>query len=122
MHFHSPFTVVDVLWTLTFAAHLVLLVVLIGRDRMGRFPFFTASIALVAFRLLTSKLLFGRLSQLAMIEMVIINALIGVVLGLLVLVELSRKAFRGVNRVAWVTGALAVMALGAVVLKFWGAW
>jgi hypothetical protein len=123
MHFHFPFTVTDILWTLTFAAHLVLLVVLIGRDRYKAFPFFSASIALVAFRLLTSKLLLGRLPQMAMVEFVIVTAVAGVALGLLVLLELARKAFsRRVRRPSWIVGALIVIAIGAVVLKFWGAW
>ena len=122
MHFHFPFTMVDVLWTLTFAAHLVLLVVLLGRDRARRFPFFTASIALVAFRLLSSKLLFGRLPQMTMVELIIITAVIGVILGLLVLVELSRKAFKGIRRPAWINGAMGAIIIGAVVVKFWGAW
>jgi hypothetical protein len=122
MHLNSSLTIPDVLWTLTFAAHLVLLVVLLGKERAGRFPLFTASIALVAFRLLTTKLLFGRMAQMTMVEFVIITAVVGVVLGLLVLLELSRKAFSGVKRATWVTGALIVMAIGAVVLKFWGIW
>jgi hypothetical protein len=122
MHLHFPFAIPDVLWTLTFAAHLVLLVVLLGRDRAGRFPLFTASIALVAFRLLTTKLLFGRLPQMTMVEIVIVTAVVGVVLGLLVLLELARKAFGGVKRIYWVAGALVVMAIGAVVLEFWGKW
>jgi hypothetical protein len=122
MHFHFPFSAVDVFWTLTFAAHLVLLVVLLGRDRAGRFPFFTASVVLVALRLLISKLLFGRLPQMTTVEIVIITAVIGVVLGLLVLLELARKAFGRAKRTTWLTGALVAMAIGAVVLKFWGAW
>ena len=123
MHFHFPFTMESVLWTLTFAAHLVLLVVLLGRDRAGRFPLFTASIVLVAFRLLASRLLMGRVPQMTMLEGVIITAVMGIVLGLLVLIELARKAFSGrVSRGAWLTGALGVMAIGAVVLWKWGAW
>ena len=112
----------DVLWTLTFAAQLVLLVVLLGRDRAGRFPLFTASVALVAFRVLTGRLLMGRLPQVTMMEFVIATAVIGVILGLLVLIELARKAFGRVPRAAWITGALVVIAIGAVVLKFWGKW
>ena len=42
MHFDFHFTAISVLWTLTFAALLVLLVVLMGRDRARRFPWFTA--------------------------------------------------------------------------------
>ena len=112
----------DVLWTFTFAAQLVLLVVLLGRDRAGRFPLFTASVALVAFRVLTGRLLMGRLPQMTMMQFVIITAAIGAVLGLLVLLELARKAFGRVPRAAWVTGALVVMAIGAVVVTYWGIW
>jgi hypothetical protein len=54
MHFNFGFTAVQILWTLTFAALLVLLVVLLGRDRARRFPWFTASIVLLTLRLLSS--------------------------------------------------------------------
>ena len=47
MHFNFDFSTAQVLWTLTFAALLVLLVVLLGRDRAQRFPWFTASIAMM---------------------------------------------------------------------------
>jgi len=57
---------VQVLWTLTFASLLVLLVVLLGRDRAKRLPFFTLSIAVAALRLLVSRLLYNRLSPLAL--------------------------------------------------------
>src|SRR5581483_6497608 len=93
MHFHFPFTMENVLWTLTFAAHLVLLVVLLGRDRAGRFPMFTASVAMVAFRILSGRLLNGRLPPITMMEMAIITSAISMVLGLLVLLELARNAF-----------------------------
>ena len=66
MHFDFHFTAISVLWTLTFAALLVLLVVLMGRDRARRFPWFTASIVLVALRLLTNRLLHERLPPLTM--------------------------------------------------------
>ncbi|HWG20417.1 MAG TPA: hypothetical protein VG225_07785 [Terracidiphilus sp.] len=122
MHFHFPFTAFAILWTLTFAGHLVLLVVLLGRDRAGRFPFFTANIVLVAFRLLTSWMLVNSLPQMAMMELVIVTADIAAVLGLLVVLELARRAFGGIRRGAWIAGTLAVMAIGALVLKFWGSW
>jgi hypothetical protein len=57
MHF-SGFNTVQILWTLTFAALLVLLVVLLGRDRARRFPWFTASMVLTALRLLASRMLY----------------------------------------------------------------
>lgn len=122
MHFHFPFTVGDVLWTLTFAAHLVLLVVLLGRDRIKNFPFFTASIVLGAFRLLIEKLLNNRLPQLTFVEIMLVTLTIGVVLGFLVVLELARRAFGRVARRTWVIGALVVMAMGAVVLWQWGPW
>ncbi len=122
MHFHFPFTALDVLWTLTFAAHLVLLVVLMGRDRVRKFPWFTASICLVALRLLTSKMLFGRLPQMTMATIFIIMAGVGAFLSLMVVLELARHAFKRVGRTRWLLGALGAIAVGAAVLTFWGAW
>jgi hypothetical protein len=120
LHFH--FTVLTILWTLTFAAHLVLLVVLMGRDRIARFPWFTASIVLVALRLLSSRLLFGRLPQMTMSTIFIVMADIGAIIGLMVVLELARRVFGRVRRATWVTGALVLMALGAAVLWLWGPW
>jgi hypothetical protein len=122
MHFHFPFTAIQVLWTLTFAAHLVLLVVLMGRDRIARFPWFTASIVLVTLRLLTTKLLFGRLPQITLGEIFIVMADIGALISLLVVLEIARRAFGRVRRGTWITGALILMAIGAIVLKYWGPW
>lgn len=123
MHFHPSFELLEqVLWTITFAAHLVLLVVLLGRDRAARFPWFTASIALVAFRLMTSRLLAGRLPQMTMAEIFIVVADIGAFVSLLVVLEIARRAFGRVRRTTWVGSALAVMAVGALVIAFWGPW
>jgi hypothetical protein len=122
MHFHFPFSAGDILWTLTFAAHLVLLVVLMGRDRMARFPWFTASIVVMALRILTIRLLVKRLPELTLDTIVIITAEVGALVALMVVVEIARRAFGGARRAAWVAGTLALIALGAVVLKFWGPW
>jgi hypothetical protein len=122
MHLHFPFTALQVLWTLTFAAHLVLLVVLMGRDRIARFPWFTASIALVALRLLSSRLLFGRMPQMTLSAVFIVMADLGAIIGLMVILELARRAFGRVRRTTWVTGALVLMAVGAAVLALWGPW
>lgn len=110
------------MWTLTFAAHLVLLVVLLGRDRISRFPWFTASIVLVALRLLSSRLLFGKLPQLTMSIVFIVMADVGAILGIMVLLELARRAFTGVRRTTWVGWALTLFVIGGLVLKFWGRW
>jgi hypothetical protein len=122
MHFHLPLSTADILWTLTFAAHLVLLVVLLGRDRIARFPWFTAGVVIMALRILTIRLLIKKLPELTMDGIIFVMADIGAFVGLMVVAEIARRAFGRVKRTTWVTGALILMALGAVVLKFWGPW
>jgi hypothetical protein len=122
MHLNFAFTAVQTLWTLTFAALLVLLVVLLGRDRAKGFPWFTGSIALVAVRLLASRLLAGRLSQITMAAVFITLADIAVVVGYVVLVELVRRSFAGAGRRAWIAATLGMVAVGGVVLATWGPW
>lgn len=122
MHFNYHFTAVTVLWTLTFASLLVLLVVLMGRDRARRFPWFTASIVLVALRLLTNRLLHDKLPQLTMGAVAITLADISVLVGLIVLVEMARNAFRKAGSRAWFGWGLALLALGGVVVWKWGPW
>ncbi len=120
MHFH--FSAQDILWTLAFASELVLLVVLMGRDRIARFPWFTAATVMMALRLLTAKLLSGRLPQMTMAAVFIVMAEIGALLGLLVVLEVARRAFGAVKRSTWLIGAVALLALGAVILRYWGPW
>lgn len=122
MHFNFDFTTVQVLWTLTFAALLVLLVVLLGRDRTRRYPWFTASIALVALRLLTSRLLFGKLPQFTFNEILIVLADVMGLVGLLVVVELARQAFVGLQRPLWIANSVGLLAVSGAVLGVWGPW
>jgi hypothetical protein len=122
MHFHLPFSTNEILWALTFAGYLVLLVVLMGRDRIRRFPWFTANAVLIAFRLLSAKMLGGRLPQIPMAEMFIGLALLGCLVNVMMLMELARKGFFGIKRKAWVAGALTLIGIGAVVLATWGQW
>lgn len=122
MHFNFDFTAVQILWTLTFAAQLVLLVVLLGRDRTRRFPWFTASIVLLALRLLASRLLFGRLPAITLSTVFITLADVAAILGLLVLVELARRAFSGVRRPLWIVNTLGLLAVAGGVLAVWGPW
>ena len=122
MHFHFPFTVAAILWTVTFAAHLVLLVVLIGRERVARFPWFTASIALIALRLLVVRLLMQRLPQITLAGVVVVMLDVTAFVMLMVVVEIARRAFVGAQRASWLAGALALMVVGGVVLRYWGAW
>jgi hypothetical protein len=122
MHFDFHFTAVSILWTLTFASLLVLLVVLMGRDRARRFPWFTTSIVLVALRLLTNRLLHDKLPPLTMGAVAITLADISVLVGLLVLVEMARNAFRNASARAWTGWGLGLLALGGLVLWKWGPW
>lgn len=122
MHFNFHFTAVQILWSLTFAALLVLLVVLLGRDRMRRFPWFSTSIVLVALRLLMDRLLHDRLPQLTLWWVTITLSDITALVSLLVLVEMARYAFRRVSRAAWMGWGLALLALGGIVLWKWGPW
>lgn len=122
MHFHFPFTALEVLWTLTFAAELVLLVVLLGRERIRRFPWFTASIVVMCLHALIARVLYNRMPQLTFQAILITLADIGAVIGLMVLVELARSAFGGAGRRAWIVVTLSFLAVAAAVLKFWGAW
>ena len=122
MHPYSGFTSAQVLWTLSFASLLVLLVVLMGRERSRRFKFFTIGIVLLAFRLLVTKLLYGRVAPIPFYEVFIPLGDLSAVVSLLILVELARKAFVGLGRRAWIVVSLAVLAVGAVVLWKWGTW
>jgi hypothetical protein len=122
MHLNFDFSAVQILWTLTFAAILVLLVVLLGRDRARIYPWFTASIMLTGLRLLASRLLYGRMAPIPMNIIFLALALIASVVSLVVLIELARRAFVGASRNAWIIGTLVLLAAGGIVLGFWGPW
>src|ERR1035441_7193943 len=104
MHFNFDFTAVQVLWTMTFAAHLVLLVVLLGRDRVRRFPWFTTSIVLTTLDKLAGRLLNRRMSLTLTEEIFLTLADLGAIVALLVVVEIARRAFDGAGRREWIAG------------------
>lgn len=122
MHFDFHFTAVQTLWTLTFAGVLVLLVVLLGRDRVSRFPWFTASMVLLGLRMLASRLLFERLPPLTSSIVFLTLADVGTVISLLVLVEMARRAFGRASRTAWIAGTLALLAVSVTIVIVWGPW
>jgi hypothetical protein len=122
MHLNFAFTAVQVLWTLMFAALLVLLVVLLGRDRVRRFPWFTTSIVLVALRLMANRLLYGRMPPITMNAIFLVQADLAALVSLIVLIELARRAFVGASRRAWIIGTVAVLAVGVAVMVTWGPW
>ncbi|HVN93963.1 MAG TPA: hypothetical protein VMT38_09710 [Terracidiphilus sp.] len=122
MHFNFDFSTAQILWTLTFAALLVLLVVLLGRERAQRFPLFTTSIAMMAVLLLTTQLLLSRLPRFTGTEIFLVLSNLDTLIGLLVLVELARRSFRGLGKIGWTVGTLVVLLIGVVVLLLWGHW
>lgn len=122
MKFHLPFSANEILWMLTFAGHLVVLVVLMGRDRIRRFPWFTANIVLITLRLLAARMLAGKLPQVTLAAVFIGLADLGAILTAMMLLELARKAFRGIKRTTWIISALGIMLVGAIVLATWGEW
>jgi hypothetical protein len=122
MHPHFEFPVRQVLWTLTFAAQLVLLVVLLGRDRARRYPWFTAVIALFALQLMAEVLLAGRMAIIPLQEILLTLADLVVILALLVVVEVARRAFAGAHRPLWIVNTLGLLVVAGIGLVFWGPW
>jgi hypothetical protein len=122
MHLNFAFTTVQTLWALTFAALLVLLVVLLGRDRARRYPVFSFSIALIALRLLASRMLFGRMDTILSGIIFLVLALIASLTMLAVVVELARKAFAGATPRAWAIGTALLLLVGGAGTVLWGPW
>ena len=110
------------LWTLTFAGLLVLLVVLLGRDRARRFPWFMTSIVLTALRLLTSRLLYGRMAPITLSAISIMLTDVTAVVALLVVVEMARRAFVSAPRRAWIVSTVVMVAVSAGIVIVWGPW
>lgn len=122
MHPESHFTAVQILWTLTFASQLVLLVVLLGRDRARRFPWFTLSIVMMALRLLASRLLFGRMSTMTLSGIFIVMAAASAIVGVLVVLEMGRHAFARLPLRTRMAGALGILLPALIALAAWGPW
>jgi hypothetical protein len=122
MHFNFNFSASEILWTLTFAALLVLLVVLMGRNRIRHFKWFTASMVLMALRMLTGKLLFGRMAPVVSSEIFLVMADLAAIIAVLVVAEIARRAFAGAGRAAWITATLILFAIAGVVAAEWGPW
>lgn len=122
MHFHYIFSAASILWTLTFAADLVLLVVLLGRDRARRFPWFTASITVMTLLLLMTKLLTNRIAPVTASILFLSISCVATAINLLVPVEIARRAFAGASGRAWAIGTIVVLAIAVGVTVLWGPW
>jgi hypothetical protein len=122
MHFHFDFSAGDILWTLTFASLLVLLVVLLGRDRARRFPWFTAAAVMMALRMVTQRLLQQRLPLITFNEIYLALWDLATIISLGLVVEVARRAFKTAGRRAWIVGTLVVLAIGGAIMVMWGPW
>jgi hypothetical protein len=124
MHWNTE----QILWALVLAAHLVLLIVLLGRDRASRFPWFSAATVISTVHLIADHLLHGKLTSLAFYWQTYTAILLESILGVLVLIELARHVFSNrkagivLNSKGWLGWTLVTVgvALGAVWL--WGPW
>jgi hypothetical protein len=115
-------TIERIIWTLTYAAELVLLVVLVGRDRARRYPWFTAGIALFALRMMAEVLLSGRMAKLPYSVTILALGDLAVISGLLVLVEMARRAFAGVQRSICIVNSVGLLLLAGGLLSVMGPW
>ena len=122
MHFHLDFSASNILWILSFAAELVLLVVLLGRDRARRFRWFTLYIALLALLLLINKLVLGRMAPVASAAIYLTVSDATVLVGLVVIAGLAKQAFGGAPRKPLALGALLVLGIALAALALWGPW
>jgi hypothetical protein len=122
MHLNFAFTAHQILWTLAFAAQLVLLVVLSGRERSRLFPWFTASIFLSTLHLLVEELLTGRMPVFKLQWILIPMSDLSALLGILVVVEIARRSFPGARGKAWLIAAPLLTLLAGLSLTYWGPW
>ena len=118
----ASFSGAQVMWTLILAALLVLLTVLYGRDRARRLPWFTASILLVAFLRLVSRILYNRMAPIPANIVVLSLADLSAVVGLLVLVELARRGFKGASKRTLAVWAIILLVAGVALVAYWGPW
>jgi hypothetical protein len=122
MHFNFDFSAGQILWTLTFAGVLVLLVVLLGRDRARRFPWFTLSIVMMALRMMASRLLSERMPQITFSEIFLVLSDVASIIAILVVVEIARRAFQKAGRAGWIIWSVILLAVGGVITARWGPW
>jgi hypothetical protein len=118
----------QIAWALILAAHLILLIVLLGRDRSSRFPWFTTAIALSAVRLLADHLLHGKLTTIAFYWQSYTAMTLDAILGILVLIELARQIFSSgkaglrLNARGWLGWTFVTVAISIGAVWAWGPW
>ena len=96
--------------------------VLLGRDRVRRYPWFTAGIGLFALRLMAEMLLAGRMAMLPLQVVLLTLADLTVMVSLLVVVEVARRAFADARRSLWIMNSVGLLLVAIGVLSVWGPW
>lgn len=116
------------LWAMVLAAHLLLLIVLMGRERTTRFPWFTAWVGLAAVSLVANHMLHGKLTTIAFYWQNYSALAIESILGILVLRELAKLIFssgrngRVLKANGWIGWTLVTVAIAAAGVWAWGPW
>lgn len=117
-----PFNQSQILFTLLLAGQMVLLIVLYGRDRTRLHPWFAASVMLTAFKELVERLLFERVPQIPYEFIKNSLAMLTVLIGIGLLVEVGRQLFPAAQVKNRLIAGSAITLLSAVVVYFWGPW
>jgi hypothetical protein len=116
------------LWAMVLAAHFLLLIVLMGRERAARFRWFTAWIALAAVSLVANHMLHGKLTTIAFYWQTYSALAIESILGVMVIVELARKIFASgrsgliVKANGWIGWTMVIVAIAIAAVWAWGPW
>ena len=122
------FSIEQILWAILLAAHLTLLIVLMGRERAARFRWFTAYIALSTIILIANHMLHGKLTTVAFYWQSYSLLALESIIALFMLFELAKQVFStGKNGLiakpnfylGW--GAILI-ALTAAAVWAWGPW
>lgn len=122
------FTAEQILWAVLLAAHLTLLIVLMGRERVARFRWFTAYTALNTIILIANHLLHGKLTTVAFYWQSYSLLALDSIVGIFMLGELAKQVF-STGRAGLILKPKAYLAAGfllfvvtAFIVWAWGPW
>jgi hypothetical protein len=76
----------------------------------------------MALRMLSSRLLAGRMPQLTFGEIFLSMSDISSVIAIGVAVEIARSAFRRASRTVWMVASVIVFVIGGTIMAEWGPW
>jgi len=124
MHWNTE----QIIWACVLAAHLILLIVLLGRDRISRFPWFTAAITLSVISLLVDHLLNGKLTSMVFYWQSFSAMILAAIFTIFVLIELARRVFSSgrkgliLKANGWLGWGFVSVTVAAAAVWAWGPW